>query len=145
MPFTTKSRLILALFALLLIGPIVLDDVRAQYADLTAEEIEALKQAWHVTNARQDGTSWTTSDFDDGDWSTASLGAFQEGLSTARNQVYGWPNTNAEWIWARSGVTAYFRREFGLPRSLVNDEDKDIQEHFIVRIPANNNYQFYVT
>jgi hypothetical protein len=144
MPFSPKSRLILAGFALLLIGPIVMDSVRAQYSDLTAEQVEALKQAWHVTNARQDGTSWTTTDYSDDDWGTASVGVFEEGLSAARNQVYGWPNTDAEWIWARSGVTAYFRREFGLPRSLVNDEDKDVQEHLIVRITANNNYQFYV-
>jgi hypothetical protein len=144
MPFTAKSRLMLALLALLLLGPIALDNVHAQYADLTAEQVEALKMSWHVTNARQEGTSWTQAGFNDSDWSTASLGAFKEGLSSARNQVYGWPNTEAEWIWARSGVTAYFRREFGLPRSLVNDEDSDIQEHVIVRITANNNYQFYV-
>ncbi|MCX7022395.1 MAG: hypothetical protein NTW26_09020 [bacterium] len=144
MPFTAKSRLILAVLALLLVGPIVVDNVRAQYTDLTEEQIEALKQAWHVTNARQDGTSWTTTDYNDDDWSTAVLGTFSEGLSAARSQVYGWPGADAEWIWARSGVTAYFRREFGLPRSLINDEDKDIQEHFIVRITANNNYQFYV-
>jgi hypothetical protein len=144
MPFTAKSRLILALFALLLCGPIVLDSARAQYSDLTTEQKEALKKAWHVTNARQEGTSWTTTDYNDDDWSTASVGAFEEGLSAARGKVYGWPNADAEWIWARSGVTAYFRREFGLPRNLVNDEDEDIQEHFIVRITANNNYQFYV-
>jgi len=144
MPFTAKSRLILVLFALLLLGPIVMDSVRAQYSDLTAEQVEAFKRAWHVTNARQDGTSWTTTDYSDDDWGTASVGVFEEGLGAARNQVYGWPNTDAEWIWARSGVTAYFRREFGLPRSLVNDEDKDVQEHLIVRITANNNYQFYV-
>ena len=144
MPFTAKSRLILALLALLLCGPITLDIARAQYSDLTAEQVEALKKSWHVTNARQDGTSWTTAGFNDDDWGTAYLGAFEGGLPGARNQVYGWQNADAQWIWARSGVTAYFRREFGLPRSLIDDEDEDIQEHFIVRITANNNYQFYV-
>ena len=134
MPFTAKSRLVLALLALLLIGPIMVDTVRAQYADLTTEQIEALKRAWHVTNARQEGTYWTTAGFNDNDWDTASVGAFEMGLSAARSKVYGWPNAEAQWIWARSGVTSYFRREFGLPRALVNDEDTNVAEHLVVRV-----------
>jgi hypothetical protein len=144
MPFTAKSRILLAILAVLLVGPIVVDDVRAQYEELTLEQVEAAKRAWHVTNARQDGTAWTTTSYNDDDWPTAYLGAFEEGLSAARSKVYGWPNSEAEWIWARGGVTAYFRREFGLPRSLVNDEDEDISERFVVRITVNNNYSFYV-
>ncbi len=144
MPFNIKSRVLLAVLALLLVGPIVVDDVRAQYEDLTLEQIEAIKQAWHATNARQAGLTWTTTSYNDDDWNMASLGMFEEGLSTAKSQVYAWPNVEAEWIWARGGVTAYFRREFGLPRSLINDEDEDIQERLVVRITANNNYTFYV-
>ncbi len=145
MPFTIRSRLLLAILALLLIGPIVVDNVSAQYGeDLTFEQIEALKQAWHVTNARQNGLFWTTTSYNDDDWNTAFLGAFEDGLSAARSKVYGWPNVEAEWIWARGGITAYFRREFGLPRNLRNDEDEDIEERVVVRITANNNYTFYV-
>lgn len=144
MPFTVRSRLVLVVVALFLVGPLVVDKVRAQYEDLTAEQVEALKKAWRVTNARQVGLAWTEPGFPVHDWDTASSGAFTEGLEVAKSKVYGWPSPDAEWIWSRGGNTAYFRREFGLPRNLLKDEDEGVEERIVVRITVNNNYSFYV-
>ncbi len=142
MSFTLKSRLVLVLLSLVLLTPFVFDDAHAQYEDLSSEQIDALKRAWHVTSSGQSGTGWTDIGFDDSAWSTASLAVFEDGLSTAKSEVYAWPGAEAEWIWSTGGTTVYFRRNFGLPRALVNDDD--YEERVVVRLTANNDYSFYI-
>ena len=141
MPLKRFSRLILAVLALALVGPFVFHTL-AQ-GELTYEEQQQMAKAWIVSSKPQsESLEWTRPGFDDEDWGLADSGFFEDGTAATYSQVMGWPNPEAEWIWGGRAAEVYFRRRFGLPRRLLNEEER--QEKIYVWLTANDDFIFYV-
>ena len=141
MPLKRASRLILTILALALVGPFVFHTM-AQ-GELTYEEQQEMAKAW-VTSTRpqSDTLDWTRPGFGDDDWGLAESGFFEEGTAASYSQLGGWPNPDAEWIWSGRSSEVYFRRRFGLPRRLLNEENR--QEKIYVWLTVNDDFIFYV-
>jgi hypothetical protein len=144
MSLTKSLRGIIILTAFLLVGPFVLHySVAQDEQPLTYEQQQARNSAWLVSAAPQGGSlEWTQPGFDDAAWNTAQGGYFEDGVSAANAELMGWPNAEAEWIWSGYASEVYFRRRFGLPRRLIDEDER--QEKIYVWLTANDDYIFYV-
>lgn len=138
------SRVALIVAALFLLGPFVLHYSWAQGdGTLTYEQQQARDAAWLASASSQgDSLAWTRPGFDDSGWVTAGSGYFKDGVGAAFEQIPGWPNPEAEWIWSGFASEVYFRRRFGLPRRLIQEED--YQERVYVWLTASDDFIFYV-